>query len=76
VPVREARAPHIDGEAAWQAANACIGGDMAGVRVDMAAAIGTAIANGCAPEAAAQLVMAVNSGLQAAQAKRRAKDVG
>lgn len=66
----------MDGAAAWQAANACITGDMAGARVEMAAAITTAVAMGCAPEAAAHLVMAVNLGLGAAQAKRRADNVG
>jgi hypothetical protein len=48
---------------------------MAGARVEMTAAITTAVAMGCAPEVAAQLVMAVNLGLGAAQAKRRAIDV-
>jgi len=49
---------------------------MAGVRVDMSAAIASAVAMGCAPDVAAQLVMAVQGGLAKAQAKRSNTDVG
>ena len=48
---------------------------MAGARIDMGAAIATAVAMGCAADVAAPLVMAVQHGLAAAEAKRRAGDV-
>lgn len=64
----------MDGEAAWQAATGCLRIDgWSGRQVDMAAAIPAAVAMGCDEAAAPVLVMAVVSGLMAAQSATEAR---
>jgi hypothetical protein len=56
--------------ACWRAALACLTADMAGVRIDMAAALAVAQALGSAPEIAAELLAAIADGMAEAQVKR------
>jgi hypothetical protein len=61
--------------AVWGAAHACLnvalGYGAADVRIDMAAAMTLAAADGCAPEVASTLLRQVQQGLSAAKAARK-----
>jgi hypothetical protein len=49
---------------------ACVTADIAGVRLDMPAALAMAQALGAAPEAAVELLAAIAAGIAESQAKR------
>jgi hypothetical protein len=56
--------------ACWRAAFACMTADMAGTRIDMAAALAVAQALGASPEVTGELLVAIADGMAEAQVKQ------
>lgn len=72
----DTEAPHTaDGAAAWLAGSRCLavalGYGAVDVRMDWAAALQVAVAEGCDPRAAPELLRAIADGMAKAQADKR-----